>query len=168
MLTKFGIRHAQASKASPFRVFAQRLVIRHPQAHAALLHRCKYRRLHAPDLNSQRSPRTDEVVAEIVQGGEPIYHGPFRSVARTRRSRRAFLLIRAPCNGQPLASGGAVAQVQVDERLITDSGFIRQRLEVRNRPLVQPDRDLPFQALRVRVPSRFREIVFLPHRLHRS
>src|SRR2546427_2182121 len=84
---------------------------------------------------------------------------------------RAFCEIFSPsgaCGTQPvhrqlLATCRTVAQVKIDERLVWNARFCSQSVEVPDRFLVKPDRDLTLQLARIGIPPSFRKIVFLPH-----
>ena len=60
----------------------------------------------------------------------------------------------------------AVAQIQVDEALVRDADFLRDRLEVLDGFIIQPDGDLLLELRRVRVLACFGEVVFLAHGRH--
>src|SRR3989441_5414820 len=84
---------------------------------------------------------------------------------------RAFCEIFSPsgaCGTQPvhrqlLATCRTVAQVKIDGRLVWKARFCSQSVEVPDRFLVKPHRDLTLQLARIGIPPSFRKIVFLPH-----
>ena len=61
------------------------------------------------------------------------------------------------------AGGGTVAQVEVDQRLVRNAGLCCEPLEVRDRRLVEANRDLSLETPGVRVPFCLREVVLFSH-----
>ena len=59
--------------------------------------------------------------------------------------------------------GRAVSQIQVDEALVRNANFFRDRLEVRDGLFIEPDGDLPFELCCVGVFSRSGEVVLFAH-----
>jgi len=107
-----------------------------------------------------------KVVNHVETGVTAVYDRHSDDAEKRAASRCTFALLRAPCDRQPLLTGRAVAQVEVDQRLIPDAGLLGERLEVGNRRIIEPNRDLTFQPSGVRVSSCLREIVFFPHLVH--
>src|SRR5439155_370430 len=52
---------------------------------------------------------------------------------------------------------------KIDERLVWNARFCSQSVEVPDRFLVKPDRDLTLQSARIGIPPSFRKIVFFSH-----
>ena len=73
---------------------------------------------------------------------------------------------RLPLDSQPLSTRGAFTQIEIDQRLVRNTHLVRERLEVVERTVINPNRDLPLQALRVGVRLCLGKIVSLSHRLH--
>ena len=71
-----------------------------------------------------------------------------------------------PSHREALLVSRAIAEEEIDQRLVRHLSVLREMLEVRERILVQPDRDLLLEPLRVGVHPGLREVVSLSHRLH--
>jgi len=80
--------------------------------------------------------------------------------ASTRNARR---LRQGPVEG-PTARR-AVAQIEVDQRLVAQSRPVRERPEVGDRVFVEANRDGPLQAGRIRVADRASEVVLVAHQI---
>lgn len=74
--------------------------------------------------------------------------------------------LRCPLHMELAVVQRTVAKVEVDQALIRDSHFFRNRLEIGHRIAVQPHRDRLFQILDVRVlaPLHLREVIMVSHR----
>ena len=90
--------------------------------------------------------------APLVEGvSERLKGATLASVCKRRDARtdRFMRLLcaessasRAPAHGKSLATGGAVAEIQVDECLVRDAALARKDLEVSDGFIVEPDGDL--------------------------
>ena len=69
-----------------------------------------------------------------------------------------------PLETQLSTRSRTISQVQVDEALIGDSLLFGHGLEVRDRILIQANRDLLLHAPGIRIRRRFREVVSITHR----
>lgn len=68
-----------------------------------------------------------------------------------------------PSQCEPTLFLGAVEQIQINKVLIWNTGIRRKRFEVSDNIGLQANRDGLLQAFYIRVPLRFRKIIFFSH-----
>lgn len=73
---------------------------------------------------------------------------------------------RGPVELELLLLSGAISQVQVYKILIRNATLLRKTLEILNRIVVEPNRDLALGLAQIRVPFGLRKIVALSHGSH--
>src|SRR5437867_149619 len=103
--------------------------------------------------------------AFLIKDGNIVWMSALHPLQRVVR-RRPNLGGHLPFESQSTSVHRAVPQVQIDKRLVRDAAAFRDALEIRNCRLVQTNRDLLLEALRVWVSPRLRKVVFLPHRFN--
>ena len=62
----------------------------------------------------------------------------------------------------------AITQVEIDQRLVGNLGLVRQLPKIGDRTFIEPDRHGALEALRIRVRTGLREVVFFSHGRHFS
>jgi len=73
-----------------------------------------------------------------------------------------------PLHTRAATGEGTITEIVIDQGLVGDLEFLGEALEIVHGGLVEPHRHGLLEALRVRIPLRLGEIVFLSHHFHRA
>lgn len=78
-----------------------------------------------------------------------------------------FRLFVAPFEAKSFCAAGTVPEVKIDQSLIRYLRTFSERFEIVDCLLVETNRNLLLESLRIRIRARFREVVALSHGFHR-